>query len=248
MDLGLTGRRAVVAAGSAGLGLGAAQALAAEGVLVAICGRDQERLDTAVAQIGRNAIGLVADLSHPEEAGRFVAEAAEGLGGSIDIAVANAGGPPPGAPLETTLDSYRQAIELNFVSTVALCNAAAPAMRDSGWGRIVAITSFGAREPIVTLAASSAARAAATSYIKNLSNEVAPDGVTANTIQPGSHDTERIRSMYGDSSKPGAGIPVGHLGSPADFGAIIAFLCSQQAGFITGASLVVDGGASAGLQ
>jgi len=248
MDLGLTGRRAVVAAGSAGLGLGAARALAAEGVLVAICGRDRTRLAAAVEQIGHDAVGLVADLSHPEEATRFVTEAGEQLGGSIDIAVANAGGPPPGAPLETNLDDYRQAMDLNFLSTVALCNAAAPAMQQTGWGRIVAITSFGAREPIITLAASSAARAAATSYIKNLSRQVAPDGVTANTIQPGSHDTERIRSMYGGSSNPGAGIPVGHLGSPSDFGAIIAFLCSQQAGFITGASLVVDGGATRGLQ
>jgi 3-oxoacyl-[acyl-carrier protein] reductase len=247
MDLGLAGRRAVVAAGSAGLGLATAQALADEGVSVAICGRNQDRLDQAVAQIGHDAIGLVADLSQPETAGQFVGDAEERLGGPIEIAVANAGGPPPGGPLETDLDGYRRALELNFLSTVALCNAAVPAMQSGGWGRVVAITSFGAREPIITLAASSAARAAATSYIKNLSGQVAADGVTANTIQPGSHDTERIRSMYGDSPNAARGIPVGHLGSPADFGSICAFLCSQQAGFITGASILVDGGASQSL-
>jgi 3-oxoacyl-[acyl-carrier protein] reductase len=248
MDLGIAGKRAVVAAGSAGLGLGAAVALAAEGVQVAICGRDQERLDGAVATIGHGAIGIVADLSQPEAALDFVADAVAGLGGPIDIAVANAGGPPPGDPLGTSLDAYRVAIELNFLSTVALCNTVAPAMVESGWGRIVAITSFGAREPIITLAASSSARVAATSYIKNLAGQVAANGVTANTIQPGSHDTERIRSMYGEGSGAAKGIPVGHLGSPDDFGSIVAFLCSQQAGFITGTSIAVDGGATHGLQ
>jgi 3-oxoacyl-[acyl-carrier protein] reductase len=248
MDLGIEGRRAVVAAGSAGLGFGTAAALVAEGVAVAICGRDEDRLDAAVERLGERAVGVVADLSRPDEAVRFAVEAAERLGGTIDIAVANAGGPPPGTASTTDLDAYRTALDLNFLATVALCNAVVGPMRNQGWGRVLAITSIGARQPIGTLAASSAARAAATSYVKNLSREVAADGVTANTIQPGSHDTERIRSMHGDPAAAARGIPVGHLGDPADFGAVAAFLCSQQAGFVTGASVIVDGGASAGLQ
>jgi 3-oxoacyl-[acyl-carrier protein] reductase len=248
MDFGISGRRAVVAAGSAGLGLGTAAALAADGVAVAVCGRDRGRLDAAVARLGDDAVGIEVDLSDPSEAERFVAEAAERLGGTIDIAVANAGGPPPGSATTTDLDAYRIALDLNFLATVALCNAAVGPMRAQGWGRVVAITSIGARQPIGTLAASSAARAAATSYVKNLSREVAADGVTANTVQPGSHDTERIRSMHGDSPDVARGIPVGHLGDPDDFGAVVAFLCSQQAAFVTGASLIVDGGASSGLQ
>ncbi len=248
MDLGITGRRAIVAAGSAGLGLGSAVALAAEGAHVAICGRDPDRLARAVERIGHGTVGTVADLSDPAEATRFATDAAERLGGPIDITVANAGGPPPGRALETDLDAYRFALELNFLSTVALCNAVAPGMTASGWGRIVAITSIGAREPIDSLAASSAARAATTSYIKNLSRQVAPLGVTANTIQPGSHDTERIRSMHGAGGDAAKGIPAGRLGDPDDFGGIVAFLCSRQAGYVNGASILVDGGASFGLE
>ena len=219
MDLGISGRRAVVAAGSAGLGLGTATALAAEGVLVAICGRDRARLDDAVARLGDGAVGIEVDLSDPAEAVRFAAEAADALGGpdrhrdrERRRTAARVRRRRP------TSTRYRTALDLNFLATVALCNAVVGPMRAQGWGRIVAITSIGARQPIVTLAASSAARAAATSYIKNLSREVAADGVTANTIQPGSHDTERIRSMHGDTADVGRGIPVGHLGDPDDFG------------------------------
>jgi 3-oxoacyl-[acyl-carrier protein] reductase len=246
MDLGIGGRRAAVAAGSAGLGFGAAAALAAEGALVAICGRNRGRLDEAVGRLGAGAVGIETDLSDPEAAAGFVAAAADSLGGPIEILVANAGGPPPGTASKTSLDDYERALDLNFLATVAMCNAAIEPMRAEGWGRIVAVTSIGARQPIGSLAASSAARAATTSYVKNLSREVAPDGITANTVQPGSHDTERIRAVHGDTIA--AEIPVGHLGDPADFGAVVAFLCSQPARFITGAALIVDGGASLALQ
>jgi len=248
MDLGISGRRAAVGAGSAGLGLGAARALVAEGVSVAICGRDPARLRAACVELGPAAVGIVADLADPAEAIHFAAQSAELLGGHLDIVIANAGGPPAGLPSETSLESYQAAFELNFLSTVALCNASVTPMREAGWGRIVAITSIGARQPIINLAASGAARAAVTSYIKALSREIAADGVTANTVQPGTHDTDRIRSLYGDGDGPAASIPVGRLGDPDDFGATVAFLCAQQAGFVTGASLIVDGGVSAGLQ
>src|SRR3954451_9144613 len=161
MDLGISGRRAVVAAGSAGLGFGTAAALAAEGVRVAICGRDRARLDDAVARLGAGAVGIEADLGAPAGAIRFATAAAEPLDGPIDIAIANAGGPPPGTATTTELDAYRTALDLNFLATVALCNAVVGPMRARGWGRVVAITSIGARQPIGGLAASSAARAAA---------------------------------------------------------------------------------------
>jgi 3-oxoacyl-[acyl-carrier protein] reductase len=249
MDLGIEGRRAAVAAGSAGLGLGAAAALTREGCAVAICGRSRDRLRDAVTRLGGAAVSIEADLSHPEEAERFAAEAAERLGGPLDIVVANAGGPPPGSASGTDLAGYRSALDLNCLTTIAFANAAVGPMREAGWGRIVAITSIGARQPIPYLAASTTARAAVTAYIKTLSLEVAADGVTANTVQPGSHDTERIRSMGdGAADVARAEIPVRRLGDPDDFGAVVAFICSTQAKFVTGASIIVDGGASRGLQ
>ena len=247
MDLGIDGRRAAVAAGSAGLGFATASALAGEGVRVAICGRDRARLDDAVARLGEGAVGLTVDLTHAEEGERFVVDAARELGGPLDIVVANAGGPDAAAPTATSLEAYRAAFESNCLATIAMCNAAVGPMRTAGWGRLLAITSIGARQPIPELAASSVARAAVTSYIKTLSAEVAADGVTVNSVQPGTHDTDRIRHLGGGQTRL-AGIPVGRLGDPSDFGAMAAFLCSVHAGFVTGAAVIVDGGASRGLQ
>jgi len=247
MDLGIAGRRAAVAAGTAGLGLATAQALADEGVLVAVCGRNPDRLDAAVAALGPNAVGIVADLADPEGAVAFAEQAEDRLGGTIDIVVANAGGPPPGLPTTTSLDGYREALELNTLSTIALVHAVVPAMREQRWGRVLAITSIGARQPIVNLAASSAARAATTSFIKNLATEIGRDNVTANTIQPGLHATDRVKALHGAGDQT-AGIPLGRIGDAADFGSIAAFLCSEHANFVTGAALIVDGGASGNLQ
>lgn len=249
MDLGITGKRAAVAAGSAGLGLAAATALAAEGVSVAICGRDRDRVDAAVADIGRGAVGLVADLSSTNGAAGFVTDAADRLGGPVDILVCNAGGPPPGTFATTDLDAYRSALELNCLSTVAMCQAAVPAMQARRWGRVVAITSIGARQPIGFLMASSTARAAVTGFLKVLSTEVGPDGVTVNNLQPGVHRTARNDHLSGDQLDDlREDIPVRRLGEPADFGAVAAFLCSEQARFVTGVGLHVDGGAYRGLQ
>jgi 3-oxoacyl-[acyl-carrier protein] reductase len=238
VDLGLAGKRAAVAAASAGLGLGAARALAGEGVQVAICGRDQAKVDAAAAAIG--AVGLVLDLSTPEHARTFAEQAAERLGGTLDIVVANNGGPPPGTFASTDLDAYRQAVDLNLLASVELCRATVPAMQAQGWGRVVAITSVGVRMPPPNLMASATARAGLTAFLRVLAAEVVGDGVTVNSVQPGLHDTDRVRQLHGDA-KPD------RIGDPDDFGAVVAFLCSQQARFVTGTGLLVDGGAFPGL-
>lgn len=249
MDLGIGGRTAAVAAGSAGLGLGAAVALAREGVRVAICGRDPKRLAAARAEIGDDAIVITADVSTPAGARDFVAEARESLGGTVDILVANAGGPPPGNFATTELDAYAQAFDLSCRSTIAMCQEAIPAMRERRWGRVVAITSIGVKAPIATLMASSVARAAVTSFLKITAREVAGDGVTVNNVCPGFHETDRMTNLYdaGSLAQLAAGIPAQRLGDPFDFGAVVAFFCSEQAKFVTGTSLQVDGGAYPGL-
>jgi 3-oxoacyl-[acyl-carrier protein] reductase len=215
---------------------------------VAICGRDQAKVDAAIAQLDGDAVGLVADMSDADQATGFVEQATERLGGTVDIVVANAGGPPGGNFASTDLDAYRTAVDLNLLSSIALCQAAVPAMQAQGWGRVVAITSIGVRMPPPYLIASATARAGLTAFLKVLATEVAGDGVTVNSIQPGLHDTDRVRQLHGGSTADaGAGVPVGRIGDPDDFGALIAVLCSQQAGFVTGTGLLVDGGAFPGL-
>ena len=252
MDLGITKMRAAVAAGTAGLGFGTAKALAAEGVAVAVCGRDAQRVAAAVRELddvagAAPAVGIVADMASSDDAERFVAEAAQQLGGPLDILVCNDGGPPGGTFATTDLDAYRSAIELNCMSTIAMCRAAVPAMVERRWGRVVAVTSIGARQPIGYLAASVTARTAVTGFLKVLSTEVAPHGVTVNNLQPGLHATRRMTDLYGDAPDTSA-IPAGATGDPDDFGAIAAFLCSKQAAFVTGVGLHIDGGAYRGLQ
>ena len=243
MDLGIGQRRAAVAAGSSGLGLGAAKALAAEGAHVAICGRDSDRLDRAVADIGHDAIGIVCDVGSAAGGAAFVDAAAEALGGPLDILVPNAGGPPPGTFGSTPVDAYPDALELNLMSIVGMCKAAVPAMQERGWGRVVGITSVSVRQPIPDIILSNTARAGATAFLKTLALEVAADGVTVNTVQPGIHDTPRLGALYSDDQKAQI-----RMGDPDDFGSIVTFLCSEQAKYVTGLQLHVDGGSFAGLQ
>jgi 3-oxoacyl-[acyl-carrier protein] reductase len=236
MDLGIAGRRAAVAASSRGLGLAAAKALAAEGAMVAICGRDEVGVDAAAAAVGDECIGLVCDVAGAPGGAAFV-EAATGALGGIDILVTNAGGPPSGNFAQTDVDAYPSAIALNLMSVVAMCKAAVPAMQERRWGRVVAITSLAVRQPMPDLILSNTARAGATGFLKTLAREVADEGVTVNSVQPGSHRTERIKELYGDS------LDEMTIGDPDDFGAIVAFLCSEQAKYLTGAQIHVDGGA-----
>jgi 3-oxoacyl-[acyl-carrier protein] reductase len=247
VDFGIEGRRAAVAAASAGLGLATAAALAAEGVTVAICSRSRERVEAAAREVGPNAIPLVADVSTEAGAAAFVDDARAALGG-VDILVTNGGGPPAGNFETTDPAAYRVAVERNCLSAIAMCQEAVPAMREQQWGRVLAITSIGVRQPIAGLILSNTARAGLTGFLKTLAREVAADGVTVNSLLPGLHDTDRIRSLYGgDSPGPATTIPAGVLGRPEDFGRIAAFVCSTAAAFLTGAAIQVDGGAYAGL-
>lgn len=248
MDLGLSGRRALVTGASSGLGLSSAAALAAEGVRVVMVARDAERLAQAAASVEGDVHVLPGDVSDIDAVGELVATAAQMLGG-LDILVANAGGPPAGTFATTELDAYLPALELNLLSTVAMCTAAVPLMRDGGWGRIVAITSISVREPIGNLILSNTARAGLTGFLKTLSREVAGEGITVNSLQPGLHRTPRLVDLHGDAVDDlGAMIPAGVVGDPDDFGAIAAFLCSDAARFVTGAAIPVDGGSAHGLQ
>jgi 3-oxoacyl-[acyl-carrier protein] reductase len=246
VDLGIAGKRAAVAAASKGLGLGVARALAAEGVQVAICGRNRDTIDAAAAGIGAGAVPIVADVSSVEGASGFVRDARAALGG-IDILVLNAGGPPAGDFSGTTVDQYLTAFELNCHGAIAMCYEGVPEMRERKWGRVVAITSIAVRQPIANLILSNTARAGLTGFLRTLSREIAADGVTVNSLLPGLHATERVASLYGPGDDPAAGIAAGTIGDPADFGRIGAFVCSEPARYLTGTAIQVDGGAYAGL-
>ena len=245
MDLGIAGKRAAVAAASQGLGKATASALAAEGVQVAMCSRSRERIAAAAADIP-GAIPLVADVATEDGARAFVRDAIDALGG-IDILVANAGGPPVGTFATTDVASYRAAIDQNCLSVIAMCDEAVPAMRTRGWGRVLAITSIAVRQPIPTLILSNTARAGVTGFLKTLAGEVAADGVTVNTLQPGTHATERIQALQREGTDVASGsMPA--MGRAEDFGQIAAFVCSDAARYMTGVALHVDGGSYLGLQ
>ncbi len=248
MNLEIEGRRAAVAAASRGLGFAAAAALANEGVRVAVCGRDQVRIEEAAARIGHGCVPLVADVGTVDGATGFVDAATSVLGG-VDILVANVGGPPAGdfAGIDD-VDVYARAFELNCLSTIAMCKAAVPAMQAQHWGRVVAITSVAVRQPLPGLILSNTARAGVTGFLKTLAREVAGDGVTVNSLQPGFHDTERIQSLHADPGSLAASVPAGFIGDASDFGAIAAFVSSEAAKYVTGTAIPVDGGAYAGLQ
>lgn len=245
MDLGIAGKRAAVAAGTAGLGFACARALVAEGARVTICGSDAGRVKAAAEKLGGHTTGLVVDLTVPEEAERFVADAAAAMGG-VDILVVNGPGPAPGTVLETPPEAYQDALDRSLLAVVRMCLAAVPGMREAGWGRIVAITSLGVRQPYPNLVLSNTARAGATGFLRTLAREVAADGITVNSVQPGLHATERVRAVYGDGEKLAealSAVPAGRLGDPDELGALVAFLCSDKAGYLTGAAIPVDGGA-----
>ena len=239
MDLGLRARRALVMGGSSGLGKAIAQALILEGARVAICARGAERLAATAAAIG--AEGIVADVTKPGAAAAVVAEAESRLG-PLDVLVVNTGGPPPGKFAELSDDSWRVAFDALWMSSVGAMRAALPGMRARRWGRVVLVTSIAAREPVANLLLSNSLRAGLHGLVNALSKEVAADGVTVNALMPGYTVTERLEELRLDEAALTAQIPARRLGRSQDFGAVAAFLCSEQANYITGQALACDGG------
>ena len=253
MDLRLKERRALVTAASRGLGRACAEALAAEGTKVFISSRDP----TAIEQAGKaiKAAGwAAADVSKPGEPEGLVDLVRAKLGG-LDILVVNAGGPPPGTFQSTALDSWDPAFHLTLMSAVRLVKAAIPDLKQSGQGRIILITSISVRQPIGNLVLSNSLRAGVTGLAKTLSRELAPDGITVNCLAPDAILTDRTRHLAtaagGDVDEQlkqmASRSPMGRFGDPAEFGAACAFLCSKQAGYITGQTLGVDGGSLLGV-
>ena len=252
MDLGLRGTAAVVGGASSGMGLAIARTLTAEGARVTMLARDRERLATAAAGIdgALTVAGDVRDLSALEQAVELtVAER-----GRLDIVVNNAGGPPPGTFESTTPEAWADAFELSLNSAVRLTRLALPHLRAGGRGRVVNITSWSVREPIPNLMLSNAIRPGVVGWAKTLAHELGPDGITVNTIAPGKIDTPRVRELWHHWPDPEeaqardiAAIPVRRIGTPEEIGAAVAFLCSEQAGYISGVVLAVDGGALRGI-
>ena len=239
MDLGLSNKRALVTGASRGLGKAIAAALSVEKANVAICARDAIRLEAAAKEIG--AIGFPADLSQAGAVDSLLRQATDKLGG-IDILVVNTGGPPGGDFAAISGDAWRKAFEGLWMSAVDLIRGVLPGMRQRRWGRIMIVTSISAKEPLPNLMVSNALRPGLHGLVNGLSREVASDGVTINAIMPGYTLTERIREVGIDEKQAAAQIPAGRMGRPEEFGALAAFLASEQAGYICGQAIACDGG------
>lgn len=254
MDLGISGKRALVCASSKGLGRGCAEALAANGVNLVMNARGADALNAAAAQIradhGVDVVTVAADIT--SDAGRAAVLAAAG---DVDILVTNAGGPPPGMWTDWEREDFIKALDANMLTPIALMKAVLPGMINRGWGRVVNITSQSVKSPIAVLGLSNSARAGLTGYVAGTSRQVAPKGVVINNLLPGIHATDRAVSLdtgvakaqgmtlEAAQEKRAASIPAGRYGTAQEFGATCAFLCSQHAGYIIGQNILLDGGA-----
>jgi 3-oxoacyl-[acyl-carrier protein] reductase len=240
--------RALVGGGASGLGFAIAQKLAADGHDLVLWGRHQDRLDQAKSRLG-NAETIAADASDPAAAQRIAEEA-----GDIDICVLNAGGPPPAPADRTDADTWRTALQLLTVTPIDLATRLLPGMRERGFGRVIAVLSSGVREPLPELSYSNAGRAALATWLKTVGRLVAKDGVTVNGVVPGRIDTERVAALdRGAAERTGkseaeikaasiASIPAGRYGRPEEFAAVVGFLASPAASYVTASLLSCDGG------
>ena len=254
MDMGIAGKRALVCASSKGLGLGCARALAAEGVNLVMNARGTEALEASAAAI-RDAFGVEVTTIAADITTRDGQAAVLKAAGDVDILVTNAGGPPPGIWSDWDRDDFIAALDANMLTPIAMMKALMPGMIARGWGRVVNITSQSVKAPIAALGLSNSARAGLTGYVAGTARQVAGKGVIVNNLQPGIHATDRAVSldervvkaegitMQEAKARRCAAIPVGRYGTPEEFGAACAFLCSQHAGFIVGQNILLDGGA-----
>ena len=253
MDMGISGKKALICASSKGLGRGCAEALAAEGVNVVINGRNAEVLETTAAKIretyGVRVTAVACDVTTAEGQAMIIVAA-----GDVDILVTNAGGPPPGLWSDWERDDFIAALDANMLTPIALMKACLPGMMARGWGRVVNITSQSVKAPIAVLGLSNAARTGLTGYVAGTARQVADKGVSINNLLPGIHATDRAVSLdsgvmkaQGISMKQAqkqrqASIPARRYGTAEEFGAACAFLCSQHAGYIVGQNILLDGG------
>jgi 3-oxoacyl-[acyl-carrier protein] reductase len=245
VDLGLSGRTAIVCGASQGMGLATAEALATEGANVAMFARRQDELEREAKRIG--ALAVTGDLTTPADIVALVESTLDRFGG-VDILVLNGGGPPPGTATAMTAEQVGTAVGLLLTSHVRLVGLCLPHLRASGRGRIVAIESTSVKEPLPNLALSNAIRPGVAGWLRTLARELGPDSVTVNTIAPGRIDTERLRAIYPDglTERDLETIPLRRPGTPAEIANVVCFLASDRASYVTGTVLAVDGGFSRG--
>jgi len=261
MDLGVKGKVALVCASSHGLGFATAARLAREGASVVICGRDADAVESARGQIaadGGKAIGIAVDLTSVIDRIRLVREAQSALG-AIDIAVLNTGGPPTGTFASIGLDQWQEAYKSLVETVVHLSQLVLPGMVEKKWGRVLAVTSFVARQPADLMALSNSLRASVIGVMRTLANEYGPHGITVNSILPGYILTDRMREVARAQAEAkglpadqafdriAVNIPLGRLGDPHEFGNLAAFLVSEAASYVTGTAITIDGGLSKGV-
>lgn len=253
MDFGIKNKVALVQGASTGLGFAAALELAKEGCRLAICSRNETRIQSAAKQIskltGATVQGFVCDITEQDSREAMLAEIV-GNWGRIEILVANNGGPPAGYFDTLDEEQWSRALRANLLSMKDSAEEVLPGMLENSWGRIVFITSVSVKQPIDSLILSNTVRAGLTGYAKTLSTQVAAKGITVNMVLPGIHDTERVKELHTDLSDPTSiakDIPMKRLGQPEELAAVIAFLSSTRASYLTGQSVVVDGGLVKGL-
>jgi 3-oxoacyl-[acyl-carrier protein] reductase len=262
VELGLEGKVALVAASSRGLGRAVAEELAREGCRLVLCARSEDALRETAAAIraehGVEVVEVVVDLGDPEGIARVLAASFEAFG-RVDVLVTNGGGPPAGPFESHSAAAWQAAIRLNLDSVVELTRGVLPGMKERHWGRIINVTSIAVKQPVDNLILSNSVRAAVTGFARTLANEVAPFGITVNNVMPGYTRTQRVddlaqrnASLRGTTPSDELAvwegqIPMGRLGEPSEFAAMVAFLASDRASYTTGASIPVDGGWIRGL-
>ena len=262
MDMGLQDKIAVVTASSSGLGMATAMGLAREGAKVVITGRDEERLEKAraaiAAETGNDLVAISMDVTRADDIDSLIKQVMDKFG-TIHVLVNNAGGPPPGFFWETTDEEWQKAFELTLMSSIRLTRGFLPCMRDQKWGRIINITSSTVKQPINELLLSNSLRLGVIGWAKTLANQLAPEGVLVNNVCPGWTKTERVTGITEaraanngttageEEAAIASGIPLGRLGTPEEFANMVVFMASERASNITGTTIQVDGGATAGF-